>query len=125
MTTATALLIPLLWVGICAADNGSEPLFSCNLRAISTLQRPRYNELLKRIRTAIRDRNEIAHGYTFRLDSQVVTLPEAAEWIVMERRCCPFLTIQLSASGNQADWVLTLIGPPGAKPIIAVEFPVH
>src|SRR5947209_20326838 len=126
MSTATALLVSLLCVGMCAvAHKDAKPVFACNLKAISVAERPRYNELVKRIRAAIRDRNEVATGYAFRLDSKTVTLPEAAEWIVMERLCCPFLTLQLSAAGNQADWVLTLTGPEGVKPLITAEFPAR
>src|SRR3954452_10565901 len=116
MTTATALCASLLCLCMCAAadEKTAAPVFACNLKAISAAERPRYNELVKRIRTAIRDRTEIANGYAFTLDSNAVALPEAAEWIVMERLCCPFLTLQLSAAGNQADWTLTLTGPEGA-----------
>ena len=108
-----------------AADKDAKPVFACNLKAISAAERPRYNELVKRIRAAIRDRSEISNGYAFKLDSKAVTLPEAAEWIVMERLCCPFLTLQLSAAGNQADWTLTLTGPEGVKPLIIEEFPAR
>lgn len=126
MKTATALCATLLCIGVCAAaDKDSKPVFACNLKAISAAERPRYNELVKRIRAAIRDRSEIANGYAFKLDSKTVTLPEAAEWIVMERLCCPFLTLQLSAAGNQTDWVLTLTGPKGVKPLITAEFPAQ
>jgi hypothetical protein len=108
-----------------AADKDAEPVFACNLKAISAAERPRYNELVKRIRTAIRDRSEITDGYAFKLDSKTVTLPEAAKWIVMERLCCPFLTLQLSAAGNQPDWVLALTAPEGVKPLILEEFPAR
>jgi len=124
MTTATALYASLLWASLCAAaQKDAAPVFACNPKAISASERPRYNELVKRVRTAMKDRREIANGYVFKLDSGSVTLPEAAEWISMERLCCPFLTLQLSASGNQADWILTLTGPEGVKPILDAEFP--
>lgn len=107
-----------------AADEKHHPsVFACNLKAISAAERPRYNDLVKRIRTAIRSRREIANGYVFKVDSKALTLPEAAEWVSMERLCCPFLTLQLTASGNQADWLLTLTGPEGVKPLITTEFP--
>jgi hypothetical protein len=126
MTTATVLLTSLLCVGMCAAaDKEAKPVFACNLKAISAAERPRYNELVKRIRGAIRNRSEISEGYAFKLDSKSVTLPEAAEWIVMERLCCPFLTLKLSATGNQTDWTLTLTGPEGVKPLIVAEFPTR
>lgn len=124
MTNATVLLATFLCVGMCAAaDNYPGPVFACNLRAIRAAERPRYNELVKRIRASIRSRREIANGYVFRLDSNIVTLPEAAEWIVMERLCCPFFTLQLSTAGNQRDWTFTLTGPEGVKQLIVSEFP--
>jgi hypothetical protein len=73
----------------------------------------------------MRDRSEVSNGYVFRLESKLVSLPDAAEWISMERMCCPFLTLQLSASGNQTDWVLTLTGPAGVKSLLDAEFPVR
>ena len=108
-----------------AAQKDASTVFACNLKAISATERPRYIELVKRVREAMRDRTEISNGYAFKLDSKTITLPEAAEWISMERLCCPFLTLQLSAAGNQTHWVLTLTGPEGVKPLLDVEFPGH
>jgi hypothetical protein len=110
---------------MCAAQKDAAPVFACNLKAISAADRPRYSELVKRVRSAILNRREISNGYAFKLDNNTVTLPEAAEWISMERLCCPFLTFQLSAQGNQADWILTLTGPEGVKPLLDAEFPEH
>jgi hypothetical protein len=126
MTTATLLSASLLCVCMCAAaQKDAAPAFACNLKAINAADRPRYNELVKRVRAAMRDRSEVSSGYTFKLDSKAVTLPEAAEWISMERMCCPFLTLQISASGNQPHWLLTLTGPEGVKPLLNAEFPTR
>jgi hypothetical protein len=126
MTIATALRASLLCVCVgAAAKKDASTVFACNLKAISAAERPRYNKLVKRVREAVRDRTEMSNGYAFKLDSKTITLPEAAEWISMERLCCPFLTLQLSAAGNQAHWVLTLTGPEGVKPLIEAEFPTH
>jgi hypothetical protein len=54
--------------------------------------RRRHNDLTKRLRLAIRTRSEIRDGYTFKLDGQTLSLPQVADWISMERLCCPFLT---------------------------------
>ena len=91
--------------------------------AISAAERPRYNDLMRRLRLAIRNRNEIRDGFTFRLDGQTLSWPEVADWISMERLCCPFLTLQLSASGNQSDWDLKLTGLEGVKALLRSEFP--
>jgi hypothetical protein len=99
-------------------------VFACDLKAISAAERPRYLELVGRIRASIQERDELPEGYAFQLDSTVVTLAEAGEWMGMERLCCPFLTIQLAASGAYSQWRLTLTGPEGAKSLVAAEFPV-
>jgi hypothetical protein len=100
-----------------------KPTFVCDLLAVNAAERPRYKELVKRVREAMHQREEISGGYRFGLDGAAVTLIETAEWMNMERLCCPFLTLQLSASGNSADWVLTLTGAEGIKPLLDAEFP--
>src|SRR3982751_3213739 len=54
MSIASALAI--LPICLCAAT-----VIACNLTAISAADRPRYNELVRRVRGAIRDRQEIAN----------------------------------------------------------------
>ena len=95
---------------------------ACNLNAISTADRPRYNDLITRLRVALQDRRELPDGYSYKLDTNKITLPEVAEWITMERLCCPFLTFQLDVKGK-GDSELTLRGPSGAKAILNEEFP--
>jgi hypothetical protein len=106
-----------------AAQKGTSAVLACNLKAIRAADRPRYRELVKRVREAVRDRTEMSDGYAFQLDSKKVTLPDVAEWMSMERLCCPFLTLQLSATGNQSHWTLTLTGPEGVKTLLDAEFP--
>jgi hypothetical protein len=101
----------------------SVPAFACNLSAISAGDRPRYLELIKRVRAGIKARNEVQKGYEFILDSTVINLAQIAEWISMERLCCPFLTLQVYVFGNDPDCKLTLTGPEGVKPLLHAEFP--
>jgi hypothetical protein len=100
-----------------------KPTFVCNLLAISAAERPRYKELVERVREAMRQREEITSGYRFRLDGATVSLTEIAEWMNMEGLCCPFLTLERSVSGNSADWALTLTGAEGTKLLLDAEFP--
>jgi hypothetical protein len=51
-------------------------------------------------------RPELPTGYAFKLDGKAISLAEVAEWISMERLCCPFLTLQLSASGKSGHLVI-------------------
>jgi hypothetical protein len=127
MTIATVLCISALCAGVCAEaeDHVGAAVLACNLKAISPAGRPRYNDVVKVLRAAVRGRSEVPGGYTFKLDGKAITLPEVAEWISMERLCCPFLTFRLSASGNHAEWLLQLSGPAGVKALLEAEFPAR
>lgn len=96
---------------------------ACNLKAIHTADRPRYTDLMKRLRASVRTQTEIVDGYRYALDTTMMTLPEVAEWIAMERLCCPFLAFQLDVKSN-GDSQLTLRGPEGVKAILVEEFAV-
>lgn len=107
---------------VATAQNSAPPVFACNLNAIKASERPHYNDLTKKLQRAGRDRTELPDGYAFTLDGKAISLPEVAEWISLERLCCPFLTLQISASGNQNNWVLKLTGPEGVKVFLKSEF---
>lgn len=127
MTIATAVCAAcLLCVGVCGGvQDNAAPAIACNLKAIRAAERPHYNDLMKRLRAAVRERNNRENGYAYKLDSTLITLPEVAKWMNMERLCCPFLRLQLSAEGKKEGWVLTLTGPEGVKPLLEAEFPAR
>lgn len=106
---------------MCLAEDTALSM-ACNLKAISPAERPRYNELVMQLRAAVSERVELADGFKYMLNSNVIALPQIAEWITMERLCCPFLTFQLDVA-SKGNPYLTLRGPSGAKAIIQEEFP--
>lgn len=120
MTIATAACLIFL-ASVCVSAQET-PVIACNPKAISAEQKPRYAALTKRLRTAARGMQDLPDGYAIRLDSKSITLPETAEWISMERLCCPFLKFELSTSGNQSEWTLKLTGPAGSKAILEAAF---
>jgi hypothetical protein len=121
MTTATILCASLLCLGVCSAAQ-MPPVIACNVGAIRAEDRPRYKELVHKTRAAMHARRELRDGYSFKVRGTGVTLVELAEWITMERLCCPFLTIAISTSGAEPDWELTLTGSEGVKALIEAEF---
>jgi hypothetical protein len=102
-------------------DRMASLVLACNLEAINPTQPPRYDDLVARLRSAMRNRVELPDGYAYALDPAKITLPEVSEWIAMERLCCPFLIFQLADAGEPAR--LTMRGPEGAKAILHAEFP--
>src|SRR5262245_36109925 len=97
------------------------PPFACNLSAIARADRPRYNQLVHRLRAALEGQSELDDGYAYSLNERTISLPEVAEWIAMERLCCPFLSFQLDVSSGGRT-LLSLRGPAGVKKILRAEF---
>jgi hypothetical protein len=101
--------------------NAAPPL-ACNLKAISAADRPRYADLVKKLRSAVLSQSEVADGYAYALDPNKMIWPELGEWITMEHLCCPFLAFQLNVN-NHGESMLTLRGPSGVKAILLEAFP--
>ena len=95
--------------------------FACDRLALSESERHRHRDLLQRLRPAANDIQEVADGYRFHLNGSSVTLVEVAEWVALERRCCPFLAFQLQTSGGESTIVLSVTGPDGVKSFIDSE----
>jgi hypothetical protein len=98
------------------------PPLACSLNAIPPEEHPRYRDLVTRLRAAIRDRTELPFGYAYRLDLTSISLPEMADWITLERLCCPFLTFRIDVD-TDGSVHLTLRGPKGVKAVLQEEFP--
>ncbi len=94
---------------------------ACNPSAIPN--RPRYNWLRERLRFALSRCAELPHGYSYSVPADQLSLTEIGEWISLERLCCPFLRFELSVSGTETLYWLTLTGPGGVKTILEREFP--
>ena len=94
---------------------------ACNLGAIS--DRSQYGVLSNLLRSAISGRAELPDGFGFSLKGDVLGLAEIGESIGLERQCCPFLNFELSVSGTDSIYWLTLTGPDGAKALLDREFP--
>jgi hypothetical protein len=92
---------------------------ACNMAAFAADERRRYAALRARITDAIEDVVELTDGYRARLGT-AVTIAEAREWIALEQRCCPFLTLGLQ--DDRGTLWLALTGPAGVKAVLAAEF---
>ncbi|MFN3325387.1 MAG: hypothetical protein ACK5AZ_17980 [Bryobacteraceae bacterium] len=113
--------------GLLACLRGPEtgagrPVLACNANAITAAERPRYRELLTKLRLATRARRELPDGYAFRLMEKSISLADVAEWIRMERLCCPFLVFHLELAGSAEEMELVLRGPSGTKAILESVF---
>jgi hypothetical protein len=95
---------------------------ACDMTALDGAQRERQKLLMKRFRAFVEEAQALADGYAFRLPADAETILSAAEFISIERLCCPFLTFQLEVGPAGNPLWLRLTGNAGAKEFIKAEF---
>jgi hypothetical protein len=86
--------------------------------------REREQTLLKQIGSLVLERRELENGYAFQIPADDdEALRRAAEFIILERKCCPFLDFKISVKAGGAGVWLELTGEAEqAKEFIAETF---
>jgi hypothetical protein len=100
---------------------GSPIPIACNLAALSAEERVRRSTLAKRIGDHRQMVIETETGYAMRLPDDPLTVYEAFELALLERRCCPFLRLDFTLEPNDGPIWLTLSGGPGVKAFLAAS----
>jgi hypothetical protein len=90
----------------------------CKLGALTAEESERQRELIKQFRAAVKEVKELKDGYAFRLPSDRPTVLATAEWITLERMCCPFFAFALELGPEEDAVWLKITGREGVKEII-------
>lgn len=98
---------------------------ACDMTAIAPEQRPQHMATIKRLFSLVEKMRELPDGYSFKLpnDSEVVLM--AAEFISLERLCCPFFDFAIDIEREGGPFWLSLTGRQGVKPFIMAEVGDH
>jgi hypothetical protein len=92
------------------------------MTALDASQRERQHLLMKRFRAALQETESLGDGYAFRLPADTATILDVAEFITIERLCCPFLRFELEIGPAGSPAWLRLTGRAGVKEFIETEF---
>lgn len=101
--------------------SNEEPPIACDLSALSPDQRARLREVRSQLRPMVREVRDLPDGYAFLLSAPEGSLVRVAEFIELERRCCPFFKFELEAQEEGGAACLRLTGRMGVKQFIATE----
>jgi hypothetical protein len=104
-----------------ATPTTQSPL-ACDLTAISASDRPRYNELRRILAASAVGKRDLPNGVAIQIDIAKIPLPQLAEWISFERKCCPFFEFRIDLAPDSGPVWLTLTGRPGVKEFLASAF---
>jgi hypothetical protein len=97
----------------------SEAPLACQLDAISASDRPRYNELRRMLAASVVGQRELPNGVALKISTASLSLVQLAEWIALERKCCPFFEFKLEVAPESGPVWLSLTGGAGVKEFLA------
>ena len=103
------------------AHADKESPIACDMSAIEPGLRAQHVATGKQVLGAVSEIRELPDGYAFRLPADSETLLKAAEFISLERLCCPFLGFALVAEPEGGPAWLRLTGREGVKAFIREE----
>ena len=106
----------------CDPATSRESPLACNLGAFTAAEKPRYGELRKSIASAVIGQRDLADGIALQIASDRIALADIAEWISMERRCCPFFDFRIDVARESGAVWLSLSGRAGVKEFITQAF---
>lgn len=94
------------------------PAIACDFGAMDDGQRERYRALRRRLSEDFREARELENGYAFRHSSEAGVLVALAEYVSLERLCCPFFDFAIEVGHDGGEVWLRITGPEGAKRIL-------
>jgi hypothetical protein len=94
------------------------PVIACNLGALSAQERE-HRAALARALVEQAESRELSDGYALRLAGVDSLARESLDWLLLERRCCPFLRLELELEPDDGALWLRLRGGEGVKEFLA------
>lgn len=94
---------------------------ACDMTALNSAQRERQQALMKSFHAFVQETQETNDGYAFRLAADTETILLAAEFITIERLCCPFFNFALEVGPPDDPLWLRISGREGVKEFIKME----
>ena len=99
-----------------------ETAFYCNAKALNPAVRARHNQLTEKLLAIRKSTVETEKGYELQFSPADVSVPEVAEWVVAESKCCPFFDFHIDLENAGKLICLRLTGREGVKQFIRAEF---
>ena len=99
--------------------------FACDMNAIEASRRGQHVATIDELFHTVTEIRELPNGYSFRLPNESDVLLKAAEFIALERLCCPFFGFALEVEPEGGSVWLSLTGRDGVKPFIRAEVGNH
>lgn len=94
---------------------------ACRLGTFGSKAREEHHERTRRLLSHVKYFEELPDGWRFTLPNVHGLFHEAAEWVFVERECCPFLSFEFSIEDPRDPFSLAVRGPAGSKEALEAE----
>jgi len=94
---------------------------ACDMTAIPAEQRPVHLSASRGLFSQIRETTDLSDGYEFRFDNDPDVIRRLAEFVALEKLCCPFLSFSIEVEAENGPLWLRLTGRDGVKEFIREE----
>ncbi len=95
------------------------PDVACRLDAMDPAQRERYPIVIQKLKMHLKEIRELPYGYAFRFPPEMCV--PVAEFVSLERLCCPFVNFVMELEREQGPLWLRMTGPENAKEFLKAE----
>lgn len=102
-----------------------ESPFACDMTAIAPEQRGAHMATIEKIFSSVHNLREMPDGYAFELPNESDVLLTVAQFVALERLCCPFFGFGIEVEREGGSVWLSLTGREGVKPFIMAEIGDH
>jgi hypothetical protein len=102
-------------------DAINESPIACDFTAMTAEQQERRQILAQRVHAAVQEIRELSDGYAFRFPADPALCLTVAEFMTLERLCCPFFTFALELESEGGPLWLRLTGREGVKQFLRAE----
>lgn len=94
---------------------------ACDLSVMTETQRARYGSAIQYVEDEAVSAEPVPGGYALRYPTAEGSVLKLAEFITLERLCCPFLDFELRVAAGADHVELRLTGGPGVQTFLADE----
>jgi hypothetical protein len=101
----------------------SDAPIACRIDALEPEARRRHAALARELAAAALETIELPDGVSVRFPMRPYLFLRLAEWIELERACCPFLRFGLLFENRVPTMRLDLRGPEGVQELLRAELP--
>ena len=101
-------------------ETNQSPL-ACDMTAIPATQRQTHLSASRALFAQIQETGELSDGYQFRFANEPNVIKQLAEFVSLEKLCCPFLGFAIEIEAENGPVWLRLTGREGVKAFIREE----